>query len=498
MSMRNVARSPVTGRVQDRRQAREAPFLRGRAFVLLFSAAWTVTCLLSPISAAAAVPALTQEVYRGWNTQCLSNGLVQVHVVPEIGGRVVQFKVGKHEFYWVNPQLAGKHAPASGLASDGGWLNYGGDKLWPAPQGWDGPEQWPGPPDAVLDGLPYTFEALPAEAGEAALKLTSGEDRRSGIQFSRVIRVSENSTRVAVEAAIKNIDSRPRRWGIWAHTQLDATASDGRKPNRLMRAWCPVHPRSRFLEGYDVIFGAKDNPSFRTDWRRGLVEVDYRYQVGKIGVDSPAGWVATVDGGSGAVFVQRFTFEPNRAYPDHATVEFWHNGVGKIHAYNREMAFGDDPDENPFVFESEMLSPFFEMPPGETFTWEYEWCATNIGGDYPVVACNELGVVAEPLEVSPVKSGGARRCRITGRFGLFALGKAWLRFADESGSGACRVRVGRIAGLRPRSPKGSGAGTGRSSIGDHPGPMVQRQRVELASGSPLAGRLQFPAQHRRQ
>ena len=165
-----------------------------------------------------------------------------------------------------------------------------------------------------------------------------------------------------------------------------------------MRAWCPVNPRSRFLEGYDVVFGAKDNPSFRTDWRRGLVEVNYRYQVGKIGVDSPAGWVATVDGGSGAVFVQRFKFEPNRAYPDNATVEFWHNGTGTIHAYNRQMEFGDDPDENPFVFESEMLSPFFEMQPGETFTWKYEWYATNIGGDYPVVGCNDLGVVAEPLE----------------------------------------------------------------------------------------------------
>jgi len=441
MNMRSVARPPIIQRVQYSRQTGEAPFLRGSVSVLILFATWTLTFFLSPILAVEAAPSLTQEVYRGWNTQCLSNGLVQVHVVPEIGGRVVQFKVGKQEFYWVNPQLAGKHPPASGLASDGGWLNYGGDKLWPAPQGWDSPEQWPGPPDAVLDGQPYTFEVLPAKAGEAALKLTSGEDHRSGIQFSRVIRVCEGSTRVAVEATMKNIDSRPRRWGIWAHTQLDAVASDDRKPNQLMRAWCPVNPRSHFLEGYDVVFGAKDNPSFRTDWRRGLVEVDYRYQVGKIAVDSPAGWVATVDGSGGAVFVQRFTFEPDRAYPDNATVEFWHNGIGKIHAYNREMEFSDDPDENPFVFESEMLSPFFEMQPGESATWKYEWYATNVGGDYPVVGCNELGVVAEPLEVSPVKSGGDNRCRITGRFGVFALGKAWLRFADESGSELQRVEI---------------------------------------------------------
>jgi hypothetical protein len=37
------------------------------------------------------------------------------------------------DFFWVNWQLAGKQPPESGLASDGGWLNYGVEKLWPAP-----------------------------------------------------------------------------------------------------------------------------------------------------------------------------------------------------------------------------------------------------------------------------------------------------------------------------------------------------------------------------
>ena len=128
-------------------------------------------------------PTVKPAVYRGWNTQCLTNNLVAVHVVPEIGGRVVQFQLGQAEFFWVNPDLAGTLSPASGLAADGGWLNYGGDKLWPAPQGWDTPEQWPGPPDAVLDGQPHRLEILPASAVEAAVKLTSREDHRSGIQF---------------------------------------------------------------------------------------------------------------------------------------------------------------------------------------------------------------------------------------------------------------------------------------------------------------------------
>ena len=37
-----------------------------------------------------------------------------------------------------------------------------------------------------------------------------------------------------------------------------------------------------------------------------MMRVAYRYQVGKIGLDSPAGWIATVNGEAGTAFVQRF------------------------------------------------------------------------------------------------------------------------------------------------------------------------------------------------
>jgi hypothetical protein len=66
-----------------------------------------------------------------------------------------------------------------------------------------------------------------------------------------------------------------------------------------MAAYCPLNPKSRFPKGYSVIFGAEDNPSFRPDPAAGLMRVQYQYRVGKIGLDSAAGWVAT---GVSAVF----------------------------------------------------------------------------------------------------------------------------------------------------------------------------------------------------
>ena len=362
-------------------------------------------------------------MYKGWDAYVTENELVRLHVVPGIGGRVIQFALGEKEFFWVNPALTGKTSPQTGLGPDGGWMNYGGDKLWPAPQGWDNDLQWPGPPDAVLDGQPYRAET---KLGSASIRLTSRDDPRSGIRFSRRIRLSPQSTRVSVEATMTNIDDKPRRWGIWAHTQLDAGLPGSDDYNRLMRAWCPINPRSRFDRGYDVIFGENDNPSFVADAKSGLMKVSYHYRVGKIGLDSHAGWVATVDGREGDVVVQRFTFDPEKDYPDGSSVEFWHNGVGRIYAYNKWMDMPDSRSDNPYVFESEVLSPYARMRPGESFAWRYDWYACRIGGDFPVVDCSDAGVVSEPLTYR--RDGD--RVRLGGRFGVFHFGRLVLEAYD--------------------------------------------------------------------
>ncbi len=236
----------------------------------------TISCgsCLAALLLLSSFPAFAAEVvpadYRGWKTTALRNGLVEVLAVPAAGGRIVQFKLADAEFLWVNPQLAGKDPPPSGLGPDGKWLNYGGDKLWPAPQGWDNDRQWPGPPDAVLDGGPYRCDLLGEHGSleprrEVAIRLTSGKARDTGIQFSRTIRLATGSTHVAFDATMTNIDNKPRRWGIWSHTQLDGGRHDAKGPNAKLVAYCPLNARSQFAKGYSVIFGPQDNPSFQPD-----------------------------------------------------------------------------------------------------------------------------------------------------------------------------------------------------------------------------------------
>ena len=400
---------------------------------------------------AAAAPAFgadaTKSEYRGWPSLRLDNGLVDVEVVPAAGGRVMQFSLGSFEYLWVNPQLAGRQPPPGGLGPDGAWLNYGGDKLWPAPQGWDNDRQWPGPPDAVLDGSPHAAAVVEASGASAAVRLTSLPDKRSGIRFSRVIRVFDGAARVSFDSTMTNVDTKPRRWGIWQVTQLSAGPPAGAEGyNREIRCWSPLNPASIYPRGYNELFGLVNNPSFKADAAGRLFSAHYQRVVGKVGLDNSAGWVAVVDGAAGYVFVERFTYFPGRKYPDGASVEFWMNGAGQIVCGTKIVDCKDDPVETPHLVESEVLSPFADLAPGESYSFHLDWFAAKIGGNYPVLDCTPAGVVCEPLTAQA--AGG--KVRLAGRFGVFYLGKLGLVLLNAAGEACGEVDL--QTGACPAAP----------------------------------------------
>jgi len=397
-------------------------------------AALAALLLASALLAGPAAAAEAQKSeYRGWPSLALSNGIVEVQVVPDIGGRVIQLSLGGFEYLWVNPRLAGKPPTPDGLGPDKGWLNYGGDKLWPAPQGWDGEDQWPGPPDGVLDGSPHRGEiTAPSGPGGATVRLTSPESPRCGIQFSRTVTLSSGASRVAFASTMKNTGTKPRRWGIWQVTQLNAASRTGAGYNKEIRCYAPVNPASIHPRGYVEMFGLVNNPSFSVVTPapgRRLVCANYRRIVGKIGVDCSAGWTATVDGESGHVFAEMFACVPDRKYPDNASVEFWMNGAGQLVCGPTVVESKDDPVETPHLVESEILSPFAELQPGESYTFHNAWGAARIGGSFPAIDCTAAGVTCEPLTAA--RAGD--KVALKGRFGVFAVGKAEAVFRAADG-----------------------------------------------------------------
>ncbi len=362
-----------------------------------------------------------------WESIDLKNELIEIQAVPKIGGRIIQYKLGDYSFFWVNEELAGKKIPESRLGPNGEWLNYGGDKVWPAPQGQDNEQQWPGPPDPVLDGGPYTAEVIKKNGRIKAIRMTSEEDERSGIQFSRKFKIFDDCTRVSVEASMKNIDTKPRRWGVWVVTQFDTGNRHGDGHNKNYWTYCPINPDSMYHKGYNVMFGLVGHLSYKPDYENGMMRVHYDYRVGKIGMDSSAGWIATLDATDGYVFIHRFCYEPGKAYPDNASVEFWLNGPGEIVAWGRDVE--KMPDDTAYLMESEVLSPFASLEPGESYTFSYDWYSAKVPAGAVVTACSDVGVTCKTLSAKLCNG----KLSVDGQFGVFYKGYCRLALLDKDG-----------------------------------------------------------------
>lgn len=406
---------------------------------------WLLLLIFGMVTGSRAAPVvdctLQREDYLGWETYLLSNGIIFLHVAPDIGGRAIQLRLGEHEYFWVNRQFKGKVFPASENDVKSGWKNYGGAKDWLAPQGVDEEGKWSGPPDPVLDGNRFRVEIVARQNDHVALKVTSPKDERSGVQLTRVLHIYRGSTEIRVEHRMRNISRRPVRWGIWELVQHDVThPQDPSRPHPDVWAYVPLNPKSIHAKGFFYLYGQANHPSFQPDEQSGFMRINYLYKVGKIGLDSSAGWLAVVDGSSDHTFINTFTYDPDRPYPDHSSVEFWINGPGEVFTTNDTVNFVSDPILTPFFMESEVLSPFAELEPGEEYHFQTRWFVTRC--PKPVLGLTPAAAVSKPFSVQLRDD----RILLEGVFGVFYLGRVEAVFRDKMAG------VIRIEDLGPADP----------------------------------------------
>ncbi len=355
--------------------------------------------------------------YLGWKVFRLTNGLVTLDIAPDIGGRAIQLALGNQELFFVNKDLAGRVLPESENNPKAGWANYGGDKVWPAPEGWTDDNQWPSVPYFVLDGSKFDAEVVANNSAEVAVRVTSPKDPRSGVQFIRTFHVYAGTTRVKVEQTIRNISRREVRWGIWHLIQNDAAdANDASKPNPDLYMYVPINPHSMFPEGYYNPYGNVRHPSYQVTDNGRMLRIHYLYRVGKVALDSNAGWYAVVNGQKNTCLIETFKYFPGLEYPDNASVESWNDGPGIISRGPFDQTLEDDPKKTPYFFESEVLSPFAELDPGEEYTFTVQWSPTRAPN--PIQNTTSVGAISEDLSG---KVSGAQ-VNLKGVFGVFIPG----------------------------------------------------------------------------
>jgi hypothetical protein len=345
--------------------------------------------------------ALRKVKFEGWPAHELANGLVQVFVVPKIGGRIIQMRLGEQPFLYINPRLRGQVFPPEQNGPDSGWKNYGGSKVWPAPQGWSSDEEWPGPPDLILDGSSFTCCIAEKTPASSAIILTSPHDEYTGLTLSREIRILRGSAEVQISHKMKNTSQRPVRWSIWQVTQHDA------------------HPDlAVFLPAitFHKMYGDQEYPGLTIDSQRKLLRLQFADVVAKFGMIPEAGWLATFDSRRRTVFAETFQLFPGLPYPDDAAAEFWINGHGTCTIHGDRFDSKDDPECDPFV-ETEILSPMAELQPGQDYSFVIRWHCARVEAN-EIVRVNHCAALATRLKVA--RQG--EELRVAGSFGIFHTG----------------------------------------------------------------------------
>ena len=178
---------------------------------------------------------IEKRPYNGWQQAfTLGNGKVEAVVVPAVG-RVMQFRFTgeKDGPFWENHALDGKNPDSQSSE----WVNFGGDKTWPAPQ-----SEW-----AKITGRgwppPKAFDSMPVEAEiqDEALIVRSKIDPNYGIRTERRITLSANEPEMKIETIYHKVEGAPIRVGIWVITQL----SDP------VKVFMPVPKDTPFAPGYN-------------------------------------------------------------------------------------------------------------------------------------------------------------------------------------------------------------------------------------------------------
>lgn len=242
----------------------------------------------------------------------------------------------------------------------GSWVNLGGSKTWPAPQGWLSENEWPGPPDEVLDSGVYFFDQVDDVNGNMRVTMTSQEDARSGIQITRSFDIPATGPNFSQTNNFRNHTSKARTWSIWEVAQVATNLLPNSEDKGYFLVECthPAEPRILFHLVGDINFSSTDK----------YVKVPVQDAIGKIGFTNASGVLAWVRPDN-LTLKMKFLPSLGATYPDGGcSVELWHQYP--LNAPMEKLG-GLQPDAN--LVEMEILSPLHTIEPKQNVSLEILW-----------------------------------------------------------------------------------------------------------------------------
>ncbi len=178
-----------------------------KIFVFLFSIATIVA------SCSAKDFTMSKLNYRNWaDSVKLENNNIELIIVPEIA-RIMHISLkGMPNIFWHDESLIGQDADPDSNTT-GKYKNFGGSKLWVAPQAIWGTVWQTWPPHYALDSAPCSVRV---SSGHISLKGQTSS--LAGVKFNKNISISSN--KVILEYIMENTSDKPIEWGIWMVAQF--------------------------------------------------------------------------------------------------------------------------------------------------------------------------------------------------------------------------------------------------------------------------------------
>lgn len=399
----------------------DAVMVGNRIYVLEFAFSgtrdlWEVTLPAAPAAERDAedtsVELAADHAGWGWEALVLRNDLIELAVVPSIGGRVMQYDLDGHPSVFVNPLETGNtYAPADGAP----WHNFGGYKTWPAPQ-----DRWGWPPPPTLDAGAYAAEVTADTPDSVVVTVTSPVERwqTPGLRFTRRLSIYPHTSRVRVAQTLVNEGGSAQTWSVWDVTQAIVHHA-GEGDDDSFRVYLPLNPDSRY--GARSVRVSAESGAWLGEVADGIFGARYRPDNAKLFADPADGWVCYADERDGYTFCKTFGIDPAAAYPDDgARVEVWVNA-------------------DPPYLEVEVLGPLAQVAAGGgSHTFVEQWWATRMRG--PVRAVSEAGAVARSLDADRLTG------ELSGTYGVFHRGWATVALLDGRGG---QVGAGRRHPVTP-------------------------------------------------
>lgn len=294
----------------------------------------------------------------------LSNGLVELILATDYGPRIMRYAPAgggdDDNVFATIPGVTAKNAL-------GEWYIRGGHRLWHAPE-----------------SIPRTYvpdnDPVQVVTEGATIKLIQPVEKATGIQKEMWITLDPQSSHVTVTHRLTNKGLFATDMAIWALSAMNKggvavfpqepyqSHDDELLPVRPMVLWAYTN-----LADPRWFFGQK----FLT-----LRQDPNNKESQKLGLQNRQGWAAYSHNGS--LFVKRFGYEKDRAYPD--------------------FGCNNETYTNDVFLEIESLGPLEKVQPGQTITHtEHWWLFKNVD-----LGNGEAGIAAalQPVlaEVSKVKA----------------------------------------------------------------------------------------------